>query len=310
MAGVDISNEFLGMTMEPAIMNASGIFSYLPVLSRVQDRFGALVTKSIGYSEREGFENPVFGQMKDDVFINAVGLANPGYRAMMEELIEHYPMRRPLIVSLFGSRINEVKEIVTELQHACDAFELNLSCPHPKPGERTGAALGSDPLAVEAFVDSVKRASSKPVIAKLSYSLDDLDGTVNACLAGRVDALSATNTIGPADSWNPTTKWPILGNLKGGLSGPGIKEHGLFAVRRIRKLAPKIPIIGMGGIKTGKDIVEYIRSGADVVAIGSAFDMMDTKKVAAYMDWLASDLKKEISELGYKSLRNLPGRRH
>ena len=78
MAGIDVSNEFLGMTLEPAIMNACGIFSFLPVLNRIQDSFGAVVQKSTCYFERDGYDNPVFGQMKDDVYINAVGL--PGIR--------------------------------------------------------------------------------------------------------------------------------------------------------------------------------------------------------------------------------------
>jgi dihydroorotate dehydrogenase (NAD+) catalytic subunit len=293
------------MTLEPAIMNASGIFSFLPILKRLQDHFGALVTKSVGYKERDGFENPVFAQMTEDTHINAVGLPNPGYKSMFGEMLEHYPLRKPLIVSVFGSSVAEMREMVSEMQYACDAFEINLSCPHPKPGEKIGRSLGCDPVAVEAFVDSVKRACKKPVIAKLSYSIDNLERTVEACLEGNADAISTTNTIGPTDSWNPRTKWPLLSNRYGGLSGRGIKDKGLESVRKIRDITPDLPVIGIGGISSAKDIIDYIRAGADAVAIGTAFDLKNTEQVGEFMARIVSDLRSEMENAGAGSLKEL-----
>jgi dihydroorotate dehydrogenase (NAD+) catalytic subunit len=305
---LDISTEFCGLTISPAIMNASGIFSFVPVLRRLQDHFGALVTKSIGYREREGFENPVFAQLSEKEYINAVGLPNPGYRAMLEELIEAYPMRKPLIVSVFGASIAEMREMVREIQYACDAFEVNLSCPHPKPGEKVGMALGSDPLAVEAMVDAIKRSTRKPVIAKLSASIENLEGSVRACLGAGVDAISSTNTIGPVDSSNPKTKWPVLSNVKGGISGPAIKEKGLEAVGKIRELDKKIPIIGIGGISSGRDVVEYIKAGADAVAIGSAFDLLSSDNVGLFINRVVEEVKEEMVKEKVRDLRELGGR--
>ena len=302
---IDVSAEMFGVTMDPAILNASGIFSFVPVLKRVQDHFGGLVTKSVGYQEREGFENPVFAQLSETEFINAVGLPNPGYKAMLEELFEAYPMRKPLIVSLFGSSIAEMREMASEMQYACDAFELNLSCPHPKPGEKAGRALGSDPLAVEAFIDTVKRSCKKPVIAKLSYSIDNLDQTVKACVDAGADGISATNTLGPTSSVTPRIKWPVLSNVHGGLSGPVILKRGLETVRRIRTLAPDLPVIGMGGISSGRDIVEYVKAGADAVALGTAFDRRNTRQVGEFMEWLVNDLKEEMGKEGVRKLADL-----
>jgi dihydroorotate dehydrogenase (NAD+) catalytic subunit len=305
MTRLDLSAEICGLTIEPAIMNASGIFSHIPVLRRLQGSFGALVTKSVGYHERDGYETPVFAQLTEKEYINAVGLPNPGHKAFLEELLEHYPMRRPLIVSIFGSGISEIREMVSQLQYACDAFELNLSCPHPRPGEKVGLALGSDTLAVESFVDAAKRASRKPIIAKLSYSLPNLEDAVKACVSAGAGAISATNTIGPVDSGSGRIKWPVLSNVRGGVSGPGIKERGIQAVRRIRAAAPDLPVIGMGGIASAQDIVDYARAGADAVAMGTAFDMMDTPSVEAFMNEIVEELKSRLESEGVRSLRGL-----
>ena len=310
MKDIDVSAEICGMTLDPGILNASGIFSFVPVLKRLQGHFGGLVTKSVGYKERDGYENPVFAQLSDKEYINAVGLPNPGYRAMLEELFEAYPLRKPLIVSVFGSSIAEIREMAREMQYACDGFEINLSCPHPRPGERVGRNLGSDPLAVEAFVDAVKRATKKPVIAKLSHSLDDLERAVRACISAGADAISSTNTIGPTHSGSREIKWPALSNVHGGLSGPGIRERGIESVRIIRKLAPDMPIIGMGGIESGRDVVEYVRAGADAVAIGTAFDRRNTQQVGEFMEWLVEDVKTELGKEGVGSMKQFRRRCH
>jgi dihydroorotate dehydrogenase (NAD+) catalytic subunit len=305
MARIDVSCELFGMTIDPPVMNASGIFSFIPVLKRLQEHFGALVTKSVGYREREGYENPVFAQLSEKEYINAVGLPNPGYKPFLEEMLESYPLNRPLIVSVFGSSISEMREMVSEMQYACDAFEINFSCPHPKPGEKIGRALGSDPIAVEAFVDAVKRSCRRPVIAKLSYSIDGLDKIVRACLDAGVDGISATNTVGPTHSGSGRLKWPVLSNVHGGLSGPGIRKMGLETVMKIRELAPDTPIIGMGGISSGRDVADYIRAGADCVAIGSGFDLMRTVQVGEFTSGVVEELKEEMVKQGARRLKDL-----
>jgi dihydroorotate dehydrogenase (NAD+) catalytic subunit len=305
---VDVSAEVCGLRMDPAVMNASGIFSFVPVLKRLQGHFGALVTKSTGYQEREGYENPVFAQLSETDYINAVGLPNPGYRAMLEEMIESYPLSKPLIASVFTSSIAELREMVSELQYACDAFEINFSCPHPKPGERVGKALGSDPIAVEAFVDAAKRACRKPVIAKLSWSIENLWDVARTCWDAGADAISTTNAIGPTHSGTPRIRWPVLSNVHGGLSGPGIKQRGIESVRVIRKAVPKIPIIGIGGISSGRDVADYVRAGADAVAIGTAFDLKTTPQVGEFMEGIVEDLRGELEKEGVRRLRDLKGK--
>jgi dihydroorotate dehydrogenase (NAD+) catalytic subunit len=303
----DVSARVCGLSMEPAVMNASGIFSFVPVLRRLQGHFGALVTKSIGYQEREGYENPVFAQLSDKEYINAVGLHNPGYRAMLEELLEAYPMGKPLIVSVFTSSVAELREMVSELQYACDAIEINFSCPHPRPGEMVGKALGSDSVVVEAFVDAAKRACKKPVIAKLSWSIENLEQVARACWDAGADAISSTNTIGPTHSGMSRIRWPVLSNVHGGLSGPGIRQKGIESVRRIRKAVPEVPVIGMGGISSGRDIAEYVRAGADAVAMGTAFDLKTTAQVGEFMERVMEELRGEMEKEGMKKLRDLRG---
>jgi dihydroorotate dehydrogenase (NAD+) catalytic subunit len=302
---VDISAEICGMTFDPAIMNASGIFSFVPVLGRLQDSFGGLVTKSISYHERDGFKSPVFAQLSENEYINAVGLPNPGYKAMLEELREEYPLRKPLIVSVFGSEIGEMEEMVSGMERYCDGFEVNLSCPHPKPGEKVGRALGSDPNAVYDFVKAIKDSTGKPVIAKLSYSLENLVDSTRASVEGGADAISSTNTIGPTDPYSSRVGYPVLANSVGGLSGPGIKKKGLESVRRIREFDADIPIIGMGGITYPNDVIDYVRAGADAVAMGSAFDLMRTEDVAYTMELMKFHLKRDMMKAGARNLREL-----
>ena len=151
----------------------------------------------------------------------------------------------------------------------------------------------------------MKRSCRKPVIAKLSYSIDNLEDVVKACLDSGVDAISATNAIGPTHSGNPRTKWPVLANVHGGLSGPGIKQRGIESVRRIRKAAPETPIIGIGGISSGRDIVDYIRAGADAVGIGTAFDLKSTPQVGEFMRWIVDDLREEMGKENARRLKDL-----
>ena len=116
---------------------------------------------------------------------------------------------------------------------------------------------------------------------------------------------SATNTIGPTHSGNPRTKWPVLSNVHGGLSGRGIMEKGLEAVRRIRAVDREIPVIGIGGISSGRDIVKYVKAGADTVALGTAFDLMSTVRVGEFMEELVKDLREEMGKEGAGSLGEL-----
>jgi dihydroorotate dehydrogenase (NAD+) catalytic subunit len=305
--GTDVSAEFCGMRLDPAILNASGIFSFLPVLKRLQDHFGGLVMKSVSYHERDGYGTPVFAQMSGGSFINAVGLSNPGYAATLEELREHYRPGKPLIVSLFGSEASEVGEMVRGMRNLCDAFEMNMSCPHPRPEEKAGRSLGSDPEAVREFITAMKGATGKPVIAKLSHSLESLEDSARAAIDAGADAIASTNAIGPTDSYHQAVGSHVLSNRVGGLSGPGIMDKGLDSVRRIRKVDGEIPIIGIGGISSGRDVVEYVKAGADAVAIGSAFDLMPTGRVGEFMDSVVEGLRQEMEKLGAVRLNDLRG---
>ncbi len=309
---MDVSARICGLGLDPAIMNASGILSFPSVLRRRQGCLGGLVTKSVSYLERGGNQTPVFSRYSDQEWINAVGLSNPGYwdpektyHPMVEELMEVYPLERPLIVSLFGSDTGELREMANGMEQWCDAYELNVSCPHPRPGEKAGRVLGSDPGAVLEFTRAIRDATGNPLVVKLSYSLDSLEDSARAAMEGGADALSATNTIGPTDPYVERVGYPVLSNRVGGLSGPGIKPMGLESVRRLRALDSGIPIIGMGGIETGRDIAEYISEGADAVAMGTAFRDLPTPEFGDYMERVVSELKQEMEGCGAGNLSEL-----
>ena len=289
------STEIKGVKIEPAIMNASGIFSFPAVLKRLSPYFGAVVTKSISLEEREGYETPVFVQLSDDEYVNAIGLANPGYKEMKKELEEHYPyfqsIEKPIIQSIFGSTAEELCEIVEGLDEYCDMFEINYSCPHPKPDEIVGMALGSDAKLVKKYTNVVRQCTKKPLIAKLSPNIPNLIEVAEAALIGGADALSAINTVGPVEYENEYGYY-LLSNKKGGRSGRSIKQKGIETVRKLRSTFPDAPIIGMGGIYTAQDIIDYkFYAGADAVAIGTVFDLMDTDEIGKYMTKLLEELK-------------------
>jgi dihydroorotate dehydrogenase (NAD+) catalytic subunit len=285
-----LSTDIAGLKLRTPVMNTSGVFSLPPVLKRVSPFFGAVVLKSIGAEERNGYETPVFAQLGYDRFINAVGLPNPGYIEIKKELEEIYPLEIPLIVSIFGSTGQELAKIAEHLQDVCDAFEINYSCPHPKPGERIGMLLGSDSHLVKEYTKDVRDVTKKPIIAKLSPNINNLLEVAGAAIDGGSEVLSGINTVGPVES--TFMGIPVLSNVKGGLSGACIKSRGLDFVHALRRAFPEIPIIGMGGIYTAQDVADYLSSGANAVAMGTAFDLMNTEQVGEHMN----DIYRKLGE--------------
>jgi dihydroorotate dehydrogenase (NAD+) catalytic subunit len=317
---MDLSANIAGLNINPAIINASGIFSFPSVLKKISNlKLGAFVTKSACYDGKEGFENPIFTKCSEEAWINAVGLPNAGAEANKNELEEAYPhfksVGKPLIVSLFDNSTENMKKSIQLLNDYCDAFELNLSCPNLMPGERTGIVIGRDPKLVKQYIEAAKAVTKKPIIAKLSPGpyIDDKEKMKEIALAAAgADAISAINTVAGGMKIDIHAKKPVLTAKYGGLSGKAIKPIGVGCVYTIYEalMDNDIPIIGIGGIETAEDIVEYIEAGASSVAIGTAF----ANKPLADMEFYLSDIKSKLEillkDLGVDKLKDLVGAAH
>jgi len=260
---MDLTVKISGIEFKNPLILASGILDEQgeTMLRIAKAGAGGIVTKSIGMEERAGYNNPTVVDLEHGL-INAVGLANPGIKNFKEEIKIAKKGNVPVIGSIFG-KVDEFPYLAKIMEdYGVDGIELNLSCPHVKG---YGSEIGQDPDAVENVINDVKKRVNIPVFAKLTPNVTDIVEIAKS--AGRADALVLINTV-RAIAIDVYAKKPVLSNLIGGYSGPGIKPIGLRAVYDVRK-EMDIPIIGVGGILTWKDAVEYILAGANAVQIGS-----------------------------------------
>ncbi len=226
---------------------------------------GGLVTKSIGLEPRKGYPNPTLVELPDG-YINAMGLPGPGIEAFAEEMEIAKKGGVPIIGSLFAAIPEDFTALAGKMEdYGAAAIELNLSCPHAKG---YGMEVGIDPDAVRAIVSSVKNAVGIPVMAKLTPNTHRLVDVARAVEAAGGDAIVAVNTV-KAMAISVEARRPILYNRTGGLSGPAIKGVGVRCVYELHG-AVKLPIVGVGGIESARDALEYMMAGASAVQIGSA----------------------------------------
>lgn len=289
--------DIAGITLDNPLMVCSGVLGISAGLfSRLEAAHaGAIVTKSISRSPNEGYDNPTVTGVASGV-INAMGLPNPGVDAFIEEL-ERTDVTIPLIVSIYGNDEEEFAELARRLSPYCSALELNLSCPH------AGGllAIGQDPELVRSVVSSAKRASGVPVFAKLTPNVSDITTIGRAAQEGGADALCAINTV-KAMAIDIYQEHPVLSNIGGGLSGPAIKPIGVRAVWDLAG-AVDIPIIGIGGIASWEDVVEYLYAGATAVQMGTVLGMHDIDQITRIKDEL--DLFCSTKGLAYDELSGI-----
>lgn len=260
--------QFLGKTLKNPMVLASGILGNTrDILERVHENGCGLVTmKSIGPEPRDGHKNPTVIDLGHGM-INAVGLPSPGYLDMEAEWHDLENRDFPLIASIYGGSVREY-QVVAEFV-SCktpDFIEINISCPN---SEKHGMIFGVNPQSSYDVVSAVKKVVKVPLIVKLTPQALDIGEVARACEDAGADAICAINTVGPGMVIDIESKMPVLAFKKGGLSGPMIKPIAIRCVFDIYK-AVKIPIIGLGGITTGKDAIEIIMAGARLVGIGSA----------------------------------------
>lgn len=256
------------LRLKNPVILASGILGVTPdtMVRVLESGASAVVTKSIGSEPRHGHATPTFVSLETG-FLNAMGIPNPGAQAFVPELEEVNRRKKDgkLIVSIFGGEPEEFGALAKRLAPAADALELNLSCPHLKG---YGLEIGRVPALVRETVAEVKRNARCPVWAKLSPNVSDMVEIARAAVDGGADALVATNTVS-AIAISVEARRPLLAHGGGGLSGAPLKPIALKAVFDIASEL-ETPIVGSGGISTGRDLLEFVMAGASAGEIGSA----------------------------------------
>jgi dihydroorotate dehydrogenase (NAD+) catalytic subunit len=286
--------------MTNPLMLASGILGVTAeTMMRVASAgAGGVVTKSIGLIPKEGHPNPSVIEVPHGL-LNAMGLPNPGIDDFGSELQKLKFLNTPVIGSIFGTNEKEYAKLARKMEEfGVQGIELNLSCPH---AEGTGYELGTDPEIVKKIVKEVKSAVEIPVFAKLTPHVPRIVDIGRAALDAKADGLVAVNTI-RAMSIDINTKMPVLGNKIGGYSGPALKPIGVRAVYELKSELDAV-VIGVGGIMTAKDVVEYLMAGASAVQLGSAvfYHGMEIFKE------INSDLVQLMKEHGYEGISELIG---
>ena len=257
-----------GVELKNPVMTASGTFGSGAEYSEFVDlnRLGAVVTKGVANVPWPGNPTPRVTETASGM-LNAIGLQNPGIDLFCKRdipFLKQYDTK--IVVNVCGKSTEDYCEVVERLgNEPVDLLEINVSCPNVKEG---GIAFGQDPKALEAITKEVKKYAKQPIIMKLSPNVTDITVMAKAAEAGGADALSLINTLtGMKIDINRRTF--ALANKTGGMSGPAVKP---VAVRMVYQTAQavKIPIIGMGGIATAEDALEFIMAGATAVSVGTA----------------------------------------
>ncbi len=292
-----------GLRLRNPTMLASGILDETgkTMLAVAKAGAGAIVTKSIGKEPRTGHSNPTIVELEHGL-LNAMGLPNPGIKSFATEIREAKKGGVPIIGSVFGDIEEDIAELAADMEDAgADAVELNLSCPHAKG---YGAEIGSSPERVESICRLTKRSTRLPILAKLTPNTSSIADLAKAAENGGADGIVAINTL-KGMVIDPDAKLPVLGNKVGGLSGPAIRPIGVRCVYEIYD-AVEIPIIGVGGIASGRDALEYIMAGASAVQVGTAVWTEGTQVFSK----ICKDLSKFMKENGYRSVGEIVGVAH
>ena len=280
--------DICGIHMNTPIITASGTFGFGEEFADFVDleRLGGVMVKGTTLLPRRGNEGVRIAETPAGM-LNCIGLENPGAEVFLKETLprlKKYNMN--VIVNISGSTTEDYGTLAEMLDvDGVAAIELNVSCPNVKEG---GIVFATDPAAASAVVRAAKAHTRKPVIRKLSPNVTDIVMMAKAVEEAGADAVSLINTL-MGMAIDIKTKKPVLGNITGGLSGPCVKPVALRMVWQVAK-AVKIPVLGMGGISTAEDAIEFLLAGASAVVVGTAnfvdpsVTMTIADGIAAYLD--------------------------
>ena len=298
----DLSVNVGGIRMANPVMTASGTFGYAMEFENLVDlnRLGAIIVKGLSLAPARGNPPPRIVETPCGM-LNAIGLENVGVEAFVSGKMPFLrTLTPPVIANLYGRSIDEYAALAARLdgQEGIAGMEINISCPNVKAG---GVAFGVDPDAAARVVTAVRRATTRPVMVKLSPNVTDITAIARRVEAAGADAISLINTI-TGMAIDIETCRPRLANITGGLSGPAIRP---VAVRMVWQVAQavRVPVVGIGGIMTAGDALEFIIAGATAVQVGTA-NFVNPAVTVAIVDGIADYLRNH----GIARLQDLVGR--
>ena len=300
----NISVKLPGLNLKNPVMPASGTFGFADVPAAKKfdlNELGALIIKTATPNPRLGNPQPQIAVLDNGV-LNSVGLTNPGIDKVISEklsnLKKQYPAL-PIIASVGGESEEGYIEVAQKLSDSklVNALEINVSCPNVAQG---GMAFGVHPRVVEKLTAAIKNTVDLPVFVKLTPNVTDIVVLAQAAETGGADGLSLINTV-TGMRINIKTRKPLLGNNFGGYSGPAVKSIALYQINQVRRVT-NLPIIGMGGIASAEDVVEFMLAGANAVAVGSAHF-----KDPLACPHIVHDLPQVLNNLGVNDIKDLVG---
>lgn len=301
---MDLATRVGAVSLANPVLAASGTFGFGPEYDGLVDvaQLGGVAVKGISPVPWRGNPPPRVWETPSGL-LNSIGLQNPGVERFLAEDLPYLRERgATVVVNIIGRTRDEYAAVARRLdgESGVHALELNISCPNVKEG---GIQFGHDPAAASAVTRAVKEATALPVWVKLSPNTHDLPGMARAVAAAGADAISAINTL-VGMAIDVEHRRPALGGVTGGLSGPAIRPIAVRAVWEVSQ-AVEVPVVGMGGIETATDVLEFLLAGASAVMVGTAtFSRPDA------MATIIGELPAVLARCGFDSVRAAIGAAH
>jgi dihydroorotate dehydrogenase (NAD+) catalytic subunit len=304
---VDMRTSLGSVPIPGPVLTASGCSAFGRELEPFVDltALGAVVTKSVQLRPRSGRPTPRMAETPSGM-LNSIGLQGPGIDGLLAEELPWLAERGArVLVSIAGSRVEDFAELAERLRGVPGVLgiEVNISCPNV---ESRGEVFACDPVAASDVVSAVRAAAdpAQPVYAKLSPDVTDIVRVARAVVDAGADGLSMINTL-LGLVIDPDTMRPVLGGVTGGLSGPAIRPVALRCVWQVHSALPDVPILGMGGIRSGLDALQFVLAGASAVSVGTAV-FNDPSAPAR----IPAELATALADRGFASLRDAVGYAH
>ena len=301
----NLHTSFCGMSLNSPIILLSGCVGFGEEYTRIKGfsntSVGAVCLKGTTLESRLGNKPHRIAETPDGM-LNSIGLQNPGTKAVIDEIMPSLKKNETrFIINISGSSVEEYGEIAKHFDDTdIDAIEINISCPNVKEG---GVAFGNDPEMSFRVVETCRKNTTKPIITKLSPNQTDIAKNAARCIDAGSDGLAVINTVAGM-AVDIKTRKPVIGNNKGGLSGPSIKPIALLKVHQVYQVSKKynVPIIGQGGITSANDALEFIIAGAATVGVGTAlfYDPLVCEKIN-------TGISQHLSDQNLSSLDSLVG---
>ena len=292
----NLHTSFCGMSLNSPIILLSGCVGFGEEYTRIKGfsntEVGAVCLKGTTLEPRLGNKPHRIAETPNGM-LNSIGLQNPGTEAVIDEIMPSLKKNETrFIINISGSSVEEYGEIAKHFDDTdIDAIEINISCPNIKEG---GVAFGNDPEMSFRVVEICRKNTTKPIITKLSPNQTDIAKNAARCIDAGSDGLAVINTV-TGMAVDIETRKPVIGNNRGGLSGPSIKPIALLKVHQVYQVSKKhnVPIIGQGGITSANDALEFIIAGAATVGVGTAlfYDPLVCEKINTGISQYLSDQK-------------------